>query len=86
VVRGTARVTIGGEIKIDNPGKIDLELIEVQSGSYLAEDDIVRVEDDYRRSKATAQAVPVSERSFRISKKKAAPASSASDHDRAARL
>jgi mannose-6-phosphate isomerase-like protein (cupin superfamily) len=30
------------------PGKIDLELIEVQTGSYLGEDDIVRIEDDYR--------------------------------------
>jgi mannose-1-phosphate guanylyltransferase/mannose-6-phosphate isomerase len=29
---------------------IDLELIEVQTGSYLGEDDIVRIEDDYRRS------------------------------------
>jgi mannose-6-phosphate isomerase-like protein (cupin superfamily) len=34
---------------LENPGKIPLELIEVQSGSYLAEDDIVRFEDDYRR-------------------------------------
>ena len=67
VVRGTARVTLGDEIKtlhenesiyiplgmphrLENPGKIDLELIEVQTGSYLGEDDIIRVEDDYRRS------------------------------------
>jgi mannose-1-phosphate guanylyltransferase / mannose-6-phosphate isomerase len=67
VVRGTARVTIGDEIKIvhenesiyipigvrhrlENPGKIDLELIEVQTGSYLGEDDILRIEDDYYRS------------------------------------
>ena len=67
VVRGTARVTIGDEIKtlhenesiyipmgtphrLENPGKIDLELIEVQTGSYLGEDDIIRIEDDYRRS------------------------------------
>jgi mannose-1-phosphate guanylyltransferase / mannose-6-phosphate isomerase len=67
VVRGTARVTVGDEIKVvhenesvyipigarhrlENPGKIDLELIEVQTGSYLGEDDIVRIEDDYRRS------------------------------------
>ena len=33
-----------------NPGKIDLELIEVQTGSYLGEDDIVRIEDDYKRT------------------------------------
>ena len=32
-----------------NPGKIDLELIEVQTGSYLGEDDIVRLEDVYNR-------------------------------------
>jgi mannose-1-phosphate guanylyltransferase / mannose-6-phosphate isomerase len=67
VVRGTARVTIGDEVKVlhenesiyvpsgarhrlENPGKIDLEVIEVQTGSYLGEDDIVRFEDDYHRS------------------------------------
>jgi len=32
--------------RLENPGKIDLELIEVQTGSYLGEDDIIRVEDD----------------------------------------
>ena len=36
--------------RLENPGKIDLELIEVQTGSYLGEDDIVRIEDDYHRS------------------------------------
>ncbi len=67
VVRGTARVTIGEELKVlhenesiyvpsgarhrlENPGEIDLEVIEVQTGSYLGEDDIVRFEDDYHRS------------------------------------
>jgi mannose-1-phosphate guanylyltransferase/mannose-6-phosphate isomerase len=35
--------------RLDNPGKSDLELIEVQSGSYLGEDDIVRFEDTYGR-------------------------------------
>jgi mannose-1-phosphate guanylyltransferase / mannose-6-phosphate isomerase len=35
--------------RIENPGKIDLQIIEVQSGSYLGEDDIVRFEDDYGR-------------------------------------
>lgn len=39
-----------GEIHaLENPGKINLELIEVQSGSYLGEDDIVRFEDRYGR-------------------------------------
>lgn len=36
---------------LENPGKVDLELIEVQSGSYLGEDDIVRFEDLYGRVK-----------------------------------
>ena len=40
----------GAKHRLENPGKIDLELIEVQTGSYLGEDDIVRIEDDYRRS------------------------------------
>jgi mannose-1-phosphate guanylyltransferase/mannose-6-phosphate isomerase len=35
--------------RLVNPGKIDLELIEVQTGSYLGEDDIVRIEDVYHR-------------------------------------
>jgi len=39
-----------GEIHaLENPGKVPLELIEVQSGSYLGEDDIVRFEDLYGR-------------------------------------
>lgn len=39
-----------GEIhRLANPGKIDLELIEVQTGSYLGEDDIVRIDDIYNR-------------------------------------
>jgi mannose-1-phosphate guanylyltransferase len=36
---------------LENPGKVDLELIEVQSGSYLGEDDIVRFSDRYGRVK-----------------------------------
>ncbi len=34
---------------LENPGKIDLEIIEVQTGSYLGEDDIIRLEDQYGR-------------------------------------
>jgi len=66
VVRGTARVTIGKEVRdlhenesvyvplgsehrLENHGKIPLELIEVQTGSYFGEDDIIRIEDEYRR-------------------------------------
>ncbi|WAW09097.1 mannose-1-phosphate guanylyltransferase/mannose-6-phosphate isomerase [Oxalobacter vibrioformis] len=40
-----------GEIhRLKNPGKVELEMIEVQSGSYLGEDDIVRLEDNYGRN------------------------------------
>jgi mannose-6-phosphate isomerase-like protein (cupin superfamily) len=35
--------------RLENPGKIDLVLIEAQVGEYLGEDDIVRIEDDYHR-------------------------------------
>jgi mannose-1-phosphate guanylyltransferase/mannose-6-phosphate isomerase len=41
---------IGSIHRLLNPGKIDLELIEVQTGSYLGEDDIVRIEDVYHRA------------------------------------
>jgi mannose-1-phosphate guanylyltransferase/mannose-6-phosphate isomerase len=41
---------LGCTHRLDNPGKIPLTLIEVQSGSYLGEDDIVRLEDTYGRS------------------------------------
>lgn len=36
--------------RLENPGKVPLRLIEVQSGEYVGEDDIVRIEDDYGRS------------------------------------
>jgi mannose-1-phosphate guanylyltransferase/mannose-6-phosphate isomerase len=66
VVRGTAEVTIGDEVRavhenesvyipigsvhrLANRGKIPLELIEVQTGSYFGEDDIVRLDDIYKR-------------------------------------
>ena len=42
-------IPIGQVHSLENPGVIDLELIEVQSGSYLGEDDIVRFEDRYGR-------------------------------------
>jgi mannose-1-phosphate guanylyltransferase/mannose-6-phosphate isomerase len=67
VVRGTAEVTIGDQVRavhenesvyipigsvhrMANKGKIPLELIEVQTGSYLGEDDIERLEDVYKRT------------------------------------
>ena len=43
-------IPLGAVHRMENPGQIPLELIEVQSGSYLGEDDIVRYEDDYNRS------------------------------------
>ncbi len=42
-------IPLGVVHRLENPGKIDLELIEVQSGSYLGEDDIVRFDDVYGR-------------------------------------
>lgn len=42
-------IPLGEMHRLENPGNITLEMIEVQSGSYLGEDDIVRVEDDYSR-------------------------------------
>jgi mannose-1-phosphate guanylyltransferase/mannose-6-phosphate isomerase len=66
VVKGTAEVTVGKEVRsvhenesiyipiesvhrLANPGRIPLELIEVQVGSYVGEDDIVRLDDVYGR-------------------------------------
>jgi mannose-1-phosphate guanylyltransferase/mannose-6-phosphate isomerase len=66
VVSGTARVTIGEEVRLvtenqsvyvplgavhrmENPGKVPMVLIEIQTGTYLGEDDIVRYEDVYAR-------------------------------------
>ena len=43
-------IPIGVVHALENPGMVELELIEVQSGSYLGEDDIVRFEDRYGRS------------------------------------
>jgi mannose-1-phosphate guanylyltransferase / mannose-6-phosphate isomerase len=43
-------IPIGGVHRLANPGKIPLELVEVQVGSYLGEDDIVRLDDVYGRS------------------------------------
>lgn len=43
-------IPIGEKHRLENPGKIELHIIEVQSGSYLGEDDIVRFEDSYGRN------------------------------------
>ena len=42
-------IPVGATHRIENPGKVPLHIIEVQSGSYLGEDDIVRFEDNYGR-------------------------------------
>lgn len=43
-------IPLGHKHRLKNPGKIPLEMIEVQSGTYLGEDDIVRFEDTYGRA------------------------------------
>lgn len=43
-------IPLGAVHRLENPGKLDLHLIEVQSGPYLGEDDIIRYEDVYART------------------------------------
>ena len=42
-------IPLGTRHRLENPGKVPLEMIEVQSGAYLGEDDIVRYDDTYGR-------------------------------------
>lgn len=51
-------ISIGKNHRLENPGKIPLVIIEVQSGEYLGEDDIVRFDDDYRRCEAAVEPLP----------------------------
>ncbi|KAJ3472053.1 hypothetical protein NLI96_g13413 [Meripilus lineatus] len=52
-------IAVGEVHRLENPGRIPLEIIEVQSGDYLGEDDIVRFDDQYGRPVVeTAQARP----------------------------
>ena len=51
-------IPLGTIHRLANPGKVPLEIIEVQSGSYLGEDDIVRFEDSYGRATAPRAAPP----------------------------
>ena len=44
-------IPVGSKHRLSNPGENDLILIEVQSGTYLGEDDIIRIEDNYGREK-----------------------------------
>lgn len=48
-VNESTYVPVGTVHRLENPGKIDLEIIEVQNGEYLGEDDIERIEDDFGR-------------------------------------
>jgi mannose-1-phosphate guanylyltransferase/mannose-6-phosphate isomerase len=48
-------IPLGTRHRLENPGKIPLELIEVQSGGYLGEDDIVRFQDRYGRQDLTPE-------------------------------
>ena len=43
-------IPIGAAHRVENPGDVNLMFIEVQRGSYLGEDDIVRLQDDYGRT------------------------------------
>jgi hypothetical protein len=45
--------------RLENLGKIPLQIIEVQNGEYLEEDDIVRFDDDYHRHDTTRAFLPV---------------------------
>jgi mannose-1-phosphate guanylyltransferase/mannose-6-phosphate isomerase len=47
----SAYIPLGQVHRLENPGKVPLQIIEVQTGSYLGEDDIVRVEDEWQRDK-----------------------------------
>ncbi|HDW7317659.1 TPA: hypothetical protein RM273_001865 [Escherichia coli] len=50
-IRGKLGEELNEEIHcLENPGKIPLDLIEVRSGSYLEEDDVIRFQDRYGRS------------------------------------
>jgi mannose-1-phosphate guanylyltransferase/mannose-6-phosphate isomerase len=42
-------IPVGKTHRLRNPGRVPLEIIEIQSGSYLGEDDIVRFDDQYDR-------------------------------------
>ncbi|CAN0584182.1 unnamed protein product, partial [Laminaria digitata] len=42
-------IPVGSVHRLENPGKLPVVLIEVQTGSYLGEDDIIRYEDKYAR-------------------------------------
>jgi mannose-1-phosphate guanylyltransferase/mannose-6-phosphate isomerase len=58
LIRGESTyVQNGAKHRLKNPGMIPLEVIEIQIGEYLKEDDIIRFEDDYGRETVCEQAV-----------------------------
>ncbi len=46
----TIDIPVGAAHRIGNPGTIPMEFIEIQTGSYFGEDDIIRLQDDYGRA------------------------------------
>ena len=61
-------IPLGAKHRLTNPGKIPVEMIEVQSGPYLGEDDIVRFEDRYGRSDSPVmQPLAVADNSAHVS-------------------
>jgi mannose-6-phosphate isomerase len=52
-------IPMGIQHRLENPGKIPLCIIEVQSGEYLGEDDIIRFQDDYHREEDADATAPV---------------------------
>ena len=54
-------IPIGEVHRLENPGEIPLEMIEVQSGSYLGEDDIVRFDDIYGRVNNNLKSIHVTD-------------------------
>jgi mannose-1-phosphate guanylyltransferase/mannose-6-phosphate isomerase len=54
-------IPLGQVHRLENPGKVPLELIEVQSGAYLGEDDIVRLQDVYGRGTEAEPPAPIAE-------------------------
>ena len=47
---GTVQIPLDTVHRLENPGEVPLRIIEIQTGDYLGEDDIVRFEDDYGRA------------------------------------
>lgn len=57
-VNESTYIPVGANHRLENPGKILLVIIEVQSGEYLGEDDIIRFDDDYHRCDTDQEGTP----------------------------